>query len=66
MSMQVTIVRGGWRGEKAQKPGGGWDKWWNEESEGWKWWGWSSGPVNPEEVQRVHVLQRNAGGGGKP
>lgn len=34
--------------------------------EGWKWWGWSSGPMNPEEVQRVHVLQRNAGGGGKP
>lgn len=32
MSIQVTVIRGGWSREKAQKPGGGWDKWWNEES----------------------------------
>lgn len=51
--------------KEPSKPGGGWDKVHDGKLGGWKWWGWSSGPVNPEEVQRVHVLHRNAGGGGK-
>lgn len=31
----------------------------------WKWWGWYSELMNSEEVQRVHMLLRNAVGGGK-